>query len=208
MPVALVALFALVAWLMIPIGELVASYFDRLERIPAYSINVAGSLLGVLAFSAASLLRMPALLRFACGLGMLWLLTTDRINLAIGRCVLGLLVALHLRESKSLRASVSWSPYYKVVAQPPHARGGGCRVCSFESAALWMEADRRRDDRGASGSPSACFHSGDRRLAAPLPLKPRPQVGLGPWAIRTGSVKDYRHSPTRSRVHSSVAQTA
>jgi hypothetical protein len=46
-PVVLVVVFVMVAWVMIPFGQLVAVYFDRMPALPAYSINILGSLLGV-----------------------------------------------------------------------------------------------------------------------------------------------------------------
>src|SRR5262249_52128520 len=98
--------------------RLVAVYFDRLERIPAYSINVAGSLLGVIAFSLVALLQLPPLAWFAVGLGCLWLLTRRRSQLLIGFCVLAIVGAHHLRETRGLRDLVPWSPSYKVIAEP------------------------------------------------------------------------------------------
>ena len=70
MPVWLLvlAVFVAVVWTMIPFGRLVATYFDGIERVRAYSINVAGSLLGVLAFSLLAWLELPPLVWFAGGL--------------------------------------------------------------------------------------------------------------------------------------------
>ncbi|MGH2725361.1 MAG: hypothetical protein ACRDKS_00125, partial [Actinomycetota bacterium] len=54
LPFVLIAVFGLVVWSTIPLGQLVAHPFDKLERIKAYSINIAGSLAGVVAFSLLS----------------------------------------------------------------------------------------------------------------------------------------------------------
>ena len=54
LPVILIGVFSLTTWALIPFGSLIAGLFDQHERIPAYTVNITGSLAGVLAFTAVS----------------------------------------------------------------------------------------------------------------------------------------------------------
>lgn len=114
--VLLVGLFALVVWVMIPFGQLVAAYFDRIERIPAYSINIFGSFLGVAGFAVVASLGLPPAAWFAV---VLMLLAFFGVRLAqVGPVLLIAvsLLGLHYAASSAFRDRVLWSPYYKVVA--------------------------------------------------------------------------------------------
>ena len=113
----LVGMFLLVTWTTMPLGQLVGLSFDPLPRLRAYSINIAGSLLGVVAFAAFSWLELAPLAWFAIGLGLLWALEPRPRYLLHGLLVLGFLFAQHLVDSKSGQR-VYWTPYYKAVARP------------------------------------------------------------------------------------------
>jgi spermidine synthase len=117
MPAILIALFALVVWTMIPFGQLVAAYFDRLGRIRAYSINIAGSLLGVLAFSGVAWLELPPVIWFSVGLALLWLLDRQAKHFLPILLLLLVIFSQHLYDSR-FNNRVYWSPYYKVLAHP------------------------------------------------------------------------------------------
>ncbi len=55
-----VALFALVAFLFIPLGQLVGWYLENAERgIRGYSVNILGSLVGIGLFTLLSFLDQP-----------------------------------------------------------------------------------------------------------------------------------------------------
>lgn len=114
----LLAVFVAVVWAAIPFGQLVGAYFDGLGRITAYSVNVAGSLLGVLGFTAAAWLELPPLLWFAAGLALLWLLDPRPRHLLPALVILLAVAIQHVALPRSPNTLVLWSPYYKVVAQP------------------------------------------------------------------------------------------
>src|SRR5262249_4368831 len=99
LPALLIGLFALVVWAMVPFGQLVAAYFDRLPRIPAYSVNVAGSLLGVLAFSAFAWLELPPTAWFAAGAALLWVLDRHVRHLAAALMMVGVIVGQAIYDS-------------------------------------------------------------------------------------------------------------
>jgi SAM-dependent methyltransferase len=114
----LLGVFVVVVWTTIPFGQLVGAYFDGLDRITAYSVNVGGSLLGVLAFTAAAWLGLPPLVWFSAALVLLWLLDRQAWNLAPALVVLVALTAQHLFLVRGPHTQVFWSPYYKVVVHP------------------------------------------------------------------------------------------
>jgi hypothetical protein len=113
-----IAVFAVATWTMVPFGQLVAAHFDCLERIPAYSLNIAGSLLGVLTFSLAAWLEYPPMVWFAGGMALLWLLDRQRKHALPSLLILVVLGAQYLHDSARFQKRVYWSPYYKVVVHP------------------------------------------------------------------------------------------
>jgi len=124
LPIVLVGVFALAIWVTVPLGQLVAAHFDEMERIRAYSINIAGSLAGVGAFSLLALGSLPPEVWFGLALALA-LILHRRWSYAIPIAVIvGMLFALHVNDSDRFRNDVSWSPYYKVVTKPVSTSGG------------------------------------------------------------------------------------
>ena len=118
LPVVLVAVFGLVVWSTIPLGHLVAHPFDRMERIKAYSINIAGSLAGVVGFSLLAWAKLSPEVWFVVGLAALWLIDRKVGNLIPAVIVLGVLFALLVGDSNRFEKDVRWSPYYKIITRP------------------------------------------------------------------------------------------
>ncbi|MEX2555738.1 MAG: methyltransferase domain-containing protein [Actinomycetota bacterium] len=118
LPFVLIAVFGMVAWSMIPLGQLVASPFDKLERIQAYSINIGGSLAGVVAFSILAWAQLPPEVWFAVGLGILFLIDRRVGNLVPALVVVAVLFALLVSDTNRFANDVKWSPYYKVITRP------------------------------------------------------------------------------------------
>jgi SAM-dependent methyltransferase len=114
----LLGVFVAVVWTTIPFGQLVGACFDGLGRITAYSVNVAGSLLGVLVFTAAAWLGLSPLVWFSAALVLLFLLDRRARHLAPALIVLVALTAQHLFLVRGAHTQVLWSPYYKVVVHP------------------------------------------------------------------------------------------
>ena len=118
LPLILLAVFGLAVWTMIPLGRLIGAYLDRVERIRAYSFNVAGSLIGVAAFSVLAWGSLPPEAWFA--VVFVGVLLLDR-RISYGVPILGVavvLVALRLIDSDGFRDAVSWSPYYEIITTP------------------------------------------------------------------------------------------
>ncbi len=118
LPLILTAVFLLTTWMTIPLGQLVAIHFDGMERIRAYSINIAGSLAGVAAFSLMAWQGLPPGVWFGVALAFV-LLFDRRLVYAFPIFLIGVvLVALLVHDSDGFRTHVRWSPYYKVVTKP------------------------------------------------------------------------------------------
>jgi SAM-dependent methyltransferase len=118
MPLILATVFGMVAWVMIPFGQLVAVYFDRMPALSAYSINILGSLLGVGAFAFIGHLQLSPAFWF-CIVFALLLLLSGRLSCLVPLiAVLSILGVIHLGQTRYLKDFLGWSPYYKVVARP------------------------------------------------------------------------------------------
>jgi SAM-dependent methyltransferase len=114
----LVFVVALITIFFIPFGQTLGRLFDRHERpLRAYGINLAGSLVGIWLFNAASLLSLPPAAWFALGgAGSLPLVRGRRARIAAG-----LLLAfsiLILRDPPPADRTTVWSPYQKLTVLP------------------------------------------------------------------------------------------
>jgi SAM-dependent methyltransferase len=118
LPIVLVIVFGMVAWVMIPFGQLVAVYFDRMPALSAYSINILGSLLGVGVFAFIGHLQLSPAFWF-CILFALLLLLSGRWSCLVPLItVLSVLGLAHFRETRGFKDFLGWSPYNKVLARP------------------------------------------------------------------------------------------
>jgi spermidine synthase len=107
-------LFLLVVWVFVPLGQEVSRQINLAPRpLAAYSVNLAASLAGILAFLAASRLMLPpwvwlgiVVLGFAC------LQTTIERRLLLGSLLIPLVLLLH--EPSSHDHYSLWTPYQQI----------------------------------------------------------------------------------------------
>jgi SAM-dependent methyltransferase len=107
--------FVLVALMFVGIGQELGRRFDEIpNRVMAYSVNVLGSLCGIVLFAGASWLRSPPLAWFAAASALTVLFLRHKTWLQM-LCLVGLL-AVTGRASYVGHAwtNIFWSPYYKV----------------------------------------------------------------------------------------------
>jgi SAM-dependent methyltransferase len=108
-----VVVFGLCVAVFLALGEKLGQLLDPFPPIQAYTLNILGSLLGVLAFSGISYAQWPPTVWFTLGFGLLLLILERRKWAAI---ILGLtLVAISLVPRQAL-----WSPYYRIDLSALH----------------------------------------------------------------------------------------
>jgi spermidine synthase len=122
-PIEVVAgvFYVLIALMFVGLGQVLGRAFDAApNRLAAYTTNVVGSLVGIVAFALASRWLLPP---------VTWFAVTALIVLYFARplsafqivCAVALVTGVPLVDYvEALRATVItyWSPYYKVAYQP------------------------------------------------------------------------------------------
>jgi hypothetical protein len=111
-PVAIL-LFGLCALVFVPLGALLGQQFRKFPPLHAYSIDIAGSLLGIFAFGGTSALGTPPLVWFALGCAVWIVLSVQSRGYAAvatgtSAVVLGLVVWTSGPQPEY------WSPYYRI----------------------------------------------------------------------------------------------
>src|SRR4051794_5875998 len=109
--VTLPLIFAAVAAVMTCLGEGVGRLFPSFPALTAYRLDLIGSLVGVVAFTALSFLDVPPL---GWGLVAAAAFVTLHGRNTPGLAAAALLVLIALLGSESLSDGVTWSPYYKI----------------------------------------------------------------------------------------------
>jgi len=107
--------YTLVALIFVGLGQTMGRKFNALpNRVLAYTTNVAGSLLGIVAFGVVSWFRLPPLVWFAVGSGLV--VPFARRDRALQLVCLAALLGLMFLTSRDADSSTetTWSPYYKV----------------------------------------------------------------------------------------------
>jgi len=116
--VILVGVFMLVAWTLMPFGQLIAGPFDELGRLPAYTVNIVGSLAGVAVFTLMSALGTPSIVWFVAALLFLLFHTGFRVVVpALGLIVVALGL-VYYADTGGLDGDVLWSPYNQLRVRP------------------------------------------------------------------------------------------
>ena len=122
----LMALFCLVAFavitlLFVPLGRLLGDAFGSLPRLPAYTVNISGSLAGILVFVGLSYLQTPPWIWYVVALSPLfwWLRGSREILVAGGLATMSIVTVL------PTMGDTVWSPYQKLVGHSIPAGPGG-----------------------------------------------------------------------------------
>jgi hypothetical protein len=117
---AVIILFALTAILFIPLGAGMAREFRRFPALTAYSLDIAGSLAGVLAFGAMSWAQTPPVVWFSLA-GAGWLVLTVGSGprrwraLVLAPAMAGALGLVLWTRQTTAAGPERWSPYYRIT---------------------------------------------------------------------------------------------
>ena len=119
--VGIIASFAMItllviafAWIFIPFGQILGDIFTESDnRIRDYSINLAGSLLGIWAFAFLSYLATPPWIWFLIGVGGTIPLIGTRGEKIAGTVILIVLMLLTIERGEAMTRS-NWTPYQMV----------------------------------------------------------------------------------------------
>jgi hypothetical protein len=112
--VVLTIVFLMSAAILALVAEGVARTFARFQALDAYKFDLIGSLVGIVAFSALSFLRLPPLfwgIVAALVFVVLWLPRLPSLLQLAGLAILVVVLGI-----ESFGAGLSWSPYYKIHA--------------------------------------------------------------------------------------------
>jgi len=120
--VLLSLIYTLIVLLFIGLGQRLGELLDRLtNRLKAYTINIAGSLVGIAVFAVISYLSLSPIWWFLLGLGGLGLLMSNstKQKLALFLTCAGLILTgvVWLDRSSAAMKSI-WTPYYHLEYFP------------------------------------------------------------------------------------------
>lgn len=123
------ALFVSTIMIFIPIGQLTGRLMQPAAPIASYTVNIIGSIVGVLMFAAVSFHWLPPSLWFALAvMSALWLVRHDRLGLTVGALVGVLAVGWLGFEPRSAVRNV-YSPYQRLeVSADVYPLGDGRTV--------------------------------------------------------------------------------
>jgi spermidine synthase len=109
-------LFAMLAMLMVPIGQMIAAAMAEMPDRPirAYSINVAGSLVGILAYTLMAAIALPPVCWFVTA-GLLFVYLDEDRTVRFEGIAVVLALTLVLLPNNSPNETVTWSPYQKLA---------------------------------------------------------------------------------------------
>jgi SAM-dependent methyltransferase len=123
-PIELLAgyFFGLVALVFVGLGQEMGRRFSVIEnRLIAYSVDILGSLTGIVAFGLMSYFRLPAYCWFSVSMALGWCFVRRRrwLHALGGLIVVALIFAPDFpRDAFDVDMDVVWSPYYQVRFKP------------------------------------------------------------------------------------------
>jgi hypothetical protein len=135
-PVSLTIIFLLTAAVMVGIGQAVARLFVTFRPLPAYRLDILGSIAGIVVFSALSFMDMPPAgwgVIAGCGLVVL-LIPRARWWQVIA--IAGMITLLFL---ESVVPNQRWSPYNKLSISE---HGSSCRIITVSANNIPYQAAR------------------------------------------------------------------
>lgn len=131
----LMLLFLVITVLFIPLGELTARKFSNFEPLTGYTINILGSLTGILLYTIVSFLEWPPpawyLFVCVCGLYYIWKIRPSLIAFQSAFAVLPILLTLFWPTGAE---RTLWSPYYRIDINAQYAPNDNDVLLGYELA--------------------------------------------------------------------------
>lgn len=191
-------LLVLVLDAFVPIGRILGRLMDEHPRtIWAYSVNIAGSLLGTWLFVLVSYLYQPPATWFAILAALFAILVIRsandrRVNIAL---LLGIVALSWFASRVPDAVRVVWSPYQKLVVRAPDHDIGeiGDYIVTVNNTGYQMMADLSASHVAADPARYAPEMNGLSQYDIPLLLHPNPRsylvVGAGAGNDAAGGVR-------------------
>jgi hypothetical protein len=129
----LLGMFLLLALVFVPLGELVAAKFVAFRPLEGYSINVIGSVAGVLLYAGISFMSLPPAIWFflaTAGIVYFILQMTSRSRwLAV---IVAFIPAVMVLVWPNTSMRTIWSPYYRIDVQEKRVPGSPDLLLGYE----------------------------------------------------------------------------
>lgn len=126
--VVLTVVFIVVAAVMTCIAQGVARAFVKFEPLQAYKLDLIGSVLGIIGFSALSFLRAPPLAWGIVAVIVMLALEAPRVSVTGALQVGGGALIIVVLALETFSVGTSWSPYYKIETTPSQQIPGALLV--------------------------------------------------------------------------------
>lgn len=131
----LIVLFIVITILFVPLGELTARKFSAFKPLPSYTINVLGSLTGILIYTLVSFLEWtpPVWYLMVCvsGIYFLWEIRSSRMIIQYSCAVLPILLTFLWPTGAE---HTLWSPYYRIDINSQYAPNSDDVLLGYEIA--------------------------------------------------------------------------
>ncbi len=123
MELLIAVFYVIVALIFVGLGQVLGRKLTAIEdRIAAYTVNIVGSLAGIVAFSLMSWLSLPPVVWFGVGVACLLAFLREAGHLSLPNITLlvGCLGVLGVTGTwTSAGHEFTWSPYYNIHYRPP-----------------------------------------------------------------------------------------
>jgi SAM-dependent methyltransferase len=136
----MVPIFALLTFVFIPVGQFVGWYLEKAPHgILGYTVNILGSLGGILLYSALCFAYQPPTVWFVVsGLILLPLLWRLPRQAAVAMAAFALCIGLISLRDQAISREF-WSPYQKLVLEPRHTSDGELIEYSLTTNNSWYQ---------------------------------------------------------------------
>jgi spermidine synthase len=112
-------LFSLTVAIFFPVGQKLGEAMTFLSPLAAYTVNIAGSLLGTLVFTVVSLMKLPPWIWLLIALPVIIYLSSRKALSGV-LCIITIAIVFFVYSASQ---NVIWSPYYRISYHQESAGG-------------------------------------------------------------------------------------